>query len=244
MGTLYFRLEEGAVTHRTTAGFPLRSELNSVKLAGMIPTTKGLREPRAPERQETRDLILDAAREMFVKEGIEAVTMRAIAKKVEFTPTAIYHHFRDKHALLRELCDNDMRALAQAFQRIGKIEDPIDRLRRIGQTYIRFGLENPSHYRFLFMTVTPPDVDTGVEKANPEEDAYSFLRLTVAEAISAGRLRSELTDPDQAALMIWSVTHGIVSLSIVFDNDDWIAWPDPEKTGMAAVDSMIRGIVR
>jgi AcrR family transcriptional regulator len=210
----------------------------------MIPTTRGLKEPRAPERQETRDLILDVAREMFVKEGIEAVTMRAIAKKVEFTPTAIYHHFRDKHALLRELCDNDMRALAQAFQRIGKIENPIDRLRRIGQTYIRFGLENPSHYRFLFMTVTPPDVDTGVEKANPEEDGYSFLRLTVAEAISAGRLRSELTDPDQVALMFWSVTHGIVSLSIVFDNDDWIAWPDPEKTGLAAMDSMIRGIVR
>ena len=42
----------------------------------------------------------------------------------------------------------------------------------------------------------------------------------------------------------WPVTHGIVSLSIVFDNDDWIAWPDPEKTGLAAMDSMIRGIVR
>ena len=222
----------------------MRGELNSVKLPAMIPTTRGPKERRAPERQETRDLILDVAREMFVQEGIEAVTMRAIAKKVEFSPTAIYHHFRDRHALLRELCDNDMRALAQTFQRIGKIEDPIDRLRRIGQTYIRFGLENPSHYRFLFMTVTPPDVDTGVEKANPEEDAYSFLRLTVAEAISAGRLRPELTDPDQVALMIWSVTHGIVSLSIVFDNDDWIAWPDPEKTGLAAMDSMIRGIVR
>jgi AcrR family transcriptional regulator len=223
---------------------PCGGNLTALSCPAMIPTTTGPKEPRAPERQETRDLILDVAREMFVKEGIEAVTMRAIAKKVEFTPTAIYHHFRDKHALLRELCDNDMRALARAFLRIGKIEDPIDRLRRIGQTYIRFGLENPSHYRFLFMTVTPPGVDTGVEKANPEEDAYSFLRLTVAEAISAGRLRADLIDPDQVALMIWSVTHGIVSLSIVFDNDDWIAWPDPEKTGLAAVDSMIRGILR
>jgi AcrR family transcriptional regulator len=205
----------------------------------MIPTMK--REPQ--ETRETRDLILDAAREMFVKEGIEAVTMRAIAKKVEYTPTAIYHHFRDKHALLRELCENDMRALAQAFQRSGKIEDPIERLRRIGQTYIRFGLENPSHYRFLFMTVTP-EVDPGLEKGNPEEDAYSFLRRTAAEAISASRLRPELTEPDQVALMAWSVIHGIVSLSIVFDNDDWIAWPDPEKTGMEGMDALIRGIVR
>jgi AcrR family transcriptional regulator len=175
---------------------------------------------------------------------VEAVTMRAIAKKIEYTPTAIYHHFRDKHALLRELCDTDMRALAQAFQRIGRIEDPVDRLRRIGQAYLRFGLEHPNQYRFLFMTVTPDDVETGVEKGNPEEDAYSFLRATVAEAMQAGRLRAELKDPDQVALMCWSVTHGIVSLSIVFDNDDWIAWPDPERTGVAAVDAMLRGLVR
>jgi len=205
--------------------------------------TRGPRERRARERQETRELILDAAREMFVKDGVESVTMRAIAKKIEYTPAAIYHHFRDKHALLRELCANDTRALAQAFHRIGRIEDPVERLRRIGQAYLRFGLEHPNHYRFLFMTVTP-DVENGLEKGNREEDAYGVLRATVAEAIAAGRLRLELRDPDQVALMCWSVTHGIISLSIVFDNDDWIAWPDPEHTGLAAVDALMRGIVR
>jgi len=46
------------------------------------------------------------------------------------------------------------------------------------------------------------------------------------------------------ALMAWSVIHGIVSLSIVFDNDDWIAWPDPEKTGLEGMDALIRGILR
>ncbi|MBA3497662.1 MAG: helix-turn-helix transcriptional regulator [Gemmatimonadales bacterium] len=205
--------------------------------------TRGPRERRVRERRETRELILDAAREMFVKDGVESVTMRAIGKKIEYTPTAIYHHFRDKHALLRELCANDTRALAQAFHRIGRIEDPVERLRRIGQAYLRFGLEHPNHYRFLFMTVTP-DVENGLEKGNPEEDAYGVLRATVAEAIAAGRLRPELRDPDQVALMCWSVTHGIISLSIVFDNDDWIAWPDPERTGLAAVDALMRGIVR
>lgn len=205
--------------------------------------TRSLGQRGARERQDTRDLILDAAREMFVAEGIEAVTMRAIAGKVALTPTAIYHHFRDKHALLLELCGHDMRALAQAFQRIGRIEDPIDRLRRIGEAYVRFGLEHPNHYRFLFMTVTA-GVEHGREQGNPEEDAYGVLRATMVEAIAAERLRPGLRDPDQAALMCWSVMHGIVSLSIVFDNDEWIAWPDPERTGVAAVDAMVRGIVR
>src|SRR5262245_29715695 len=112
----------------------------------------GTKERRARALQETRDRILDAAREVFVKEGVEAVTMRAIADRIEYTATAIYHHFRDKNALLRELAQHDLRALVHAFGRIGRIEDPIERLRHIGYTYIRFGLENQNHYRFLFMS--------------------------------------------------------------------------------------------
>src|SRR4051794_20828632 len=98
--------------------------------------SRGPRDRGSPERQETRDLILDAARAMFVRDGVEAVTMRAIAGRVGLTPTAIYHHFRDKHALLRELCAHDMGALAQAFRRMGRIEDPVERLRRIVQAYL------------------------------------------------------------------------------------------------------------
>ena len=78
----------------------------------------GPRERRTREREETRSRILDAAREMFVQDGIEAVTMREIAKRIEYTPTAIYHHFRDKQALIEELCLIDFRGLAQAFQKI------------------------------------------------------------------------------------------------------------------------------
>src|SRR5919106_923911 len=97
-------------------------------------TTTASRQRRTRELAETRQKILDAAREMFVRLGYEATTMRAIADRIEYTPTAIYHHFRNKEALLAELCAADFRALAGAFQKIGRIEDPIERLRRSGQT--------------------------------------------------------------------------------------------------------------
>jgi AcrR family transcriptional regulator len=203
----------------------------------------GAKERRERDRQETRDRILDAARAMFVKDGVDAVTMRAIAEKIEYTPTAIYHHFEDKHALLRELASHDLRALMQAFQQIGRIEDPIERLRRLGRAYIRFGLEHPSHYRFLFMTPSP-DKSAAKKTKNPEEDAYGFLRQTVADAIASGRLREELADPDEVAVMCWSVSHGIVSLTIVFQDDEWIRWPDPEQTGAAAIDTLVHGLLR
>src|SRR6266581_9473332 len=106
---------------------------------------------RQRERTEMHRTILDAAREMYVKNGYEATTMRAIADRIEYTPTAIYHHFRNKEALLAELCAADFRALAAAFQKIGRIEDPIERLRRSGLAYVQFGLEHPMQYQLMFM---------------------------------------------------------------------------------------------
>src|SRR5688500_15821418 len=104
-------------------------------------------------------MILDAARELFVERGVEAVTMRAVAERIEYTPTAIYHHFRDKHTLLVELCVTDFRRLGHVFQRLGRVADPIDRLRHFGNAYVEFGLANPSHYRFMFMTERDPVVE-------------------------------------------------------------------------------------
>ena len=110
---------------------------------------------RQRERQETRRRILDAARDLFVNEGIENVTMRAIAERVEYTPTAIYHHFRDKDALLHELIRHDYHIHASHFAQLAKIPDPLERLRRTGEAYVDFGLRNPSLYRFLFMVPHP-----------------------------------------------------------------------------------------
>src|SRR5512145_3294271 len=92
------------------------------------------------EREDTRRRIIDAARTLFVEQGYDATTMRAIADRLEFTPTALYHHFRNKEALMGEMVLLDSRALAQAFLRIGRIEDPIERLERIGAAYVDFAL--------------------------------------------------------------------------------------------------------
>jgi AcrR family transcriptional regulator len=111
-------------------------------------TTSALRTASLARRErqkvEARQAILDAARELFVADGVEATTMRAIAAKIRCTPTAIYHHFRDKDALIVELCMADFSSLGQAMYKIRRIEDPVERLRRMGLAYTDFALENPS----------------------------------------------------------------------------------------------------
>ncbi len=207
----------------------------------------GTTERRERERQELRTRILDAARELFADEGYDAVTMRRIAEKIEYSPTAIYFHFRDKQALIRELCDEDFGALAGQFQKIARIADPIDRLRQIGRAYVGFAMSHRNHYRLMFMTPHPDSLrpeDSRLKHGNPEEDAYAFLKATVAEAIAGGHLRPELSDPDLVSQMVWAGTHGVVSLHIAKCKDAWVDWRDPIETAHTQIEVLIRGLVR
>ncbi len=201
---------------------------------------------RERERQETRQAILDAARGMFVRKGYEATTMRGIAEEVEYTPTAIYHHFRNKDALLTELCSCDFRALAQAFLRIGRVADPFERLAKIGEAYVNFAQTHPMQYQLMFMTTrpegfTPPN---DIARGDPGEDAYAFLRQICADLIATGLLRPECDDADALAQMVWGTMHGIVSLQIAKAHDNWINWRDVRETARATGMAMIRGTLK
>ena len=207
----------------------------------------GTAERREREKQELRTRIMYAARELFAEEGYDAVTMRRIADRIEYSPTAIYFHFRDKHALMQELCDEDFGALAGEFAKIAAIPDPIERLRRIGQAYVAFAMSHRNHYRLMFMTPHPESMrpeDSRLTRGNPEEDAYAFLKATVAEAIASGRMRPELRDADLVSQMVWAGTHGVVSLHIAKCKDAWVDWRDPVETAHAQIEALIRGLSR
>ena len=180
---------------------------------------------------------------MFVLRGYEATTMRAIADRVEYTPTAIYHHFESKEALITELCQLDFRALAQVFNRIEKVADPIERLGRLGDAYVEFAIAHPNHYQLMFMTPRPQVVPDGAH-GDPTEDAYALLRATCAETIAGNRLRPEIDDPDELAQILWAGLHGLVSLRIIKTHDPWLEWRDVRQSARRMRESLVRGLLR
>jgi AcrR family transcriptional regulator len=171
---------------------------------------------RQREREELRSRILNAARELFATKGYEGVTIRDIAERISYTPPTVYTHFKDKEALIRELCDQDFLALRQAFDHLGEIPDPLERLYAIGQAYARFALSHPHHYTFMFLTphkILEPD-SSSIRRGDPEQDAYAFLHHHVKAAIAAGCLRPECQNPSLISQVLWSAIHGLVSLFI------------------------------
>jgi AcrR family transcriptional regulator len=203
----------------------------------------GVKERKERERTEVREKILDAALEFFANEGAEGVTMRALADAIEYSPPVIYAHFRDKEAIIRELCHRQLRALAKRFSTFAGL-DPLERLRRIGYNYADFAIEHPSHFRFMFLTPHPmAELDEG-ERNNPELHAYAFLEQTVTEALAAGVFRPEYTDAEELTQICWAAAHGLVALQNIKAGDTWMQWRDARTTARRLIDATLNGLVK
>jgi AcrR family transcriptional regulator len=207
----------------------------------------GVKERREREKSETRDKILDAARELFVTEGYEGVSMRKVADRIEYSPTAIYVHFADKNELFRELCHQDYARLAEVFQSSVMSTEPLERLKQIGAIYIDFGMRYPNHYKFMFMTPHPPHEPDEVDRemiGNPEMDAYAFLKWAVQQAIDAGCLRPEVRDAEVVSQTLWASVHGVISLHIAKGDDPWVDWRPLKDRSEMMLDITLRGLMR
>ncbi|HET7704726.1 MAG TPA: TetR/AcrR family transcriptional regulator [Thermoanaerobaculia bacterium] len=206
----------------------------------------GPRERRQREKDDTRQSILDAARELFVSEGYDGVSMRRIAEKIEYSPTAIYFHFKDKDTLIHALCDADFLTLAEQFAGAARIPDPIDRIIATGRAYAEFGLTHPNHYRLMFMTPHEMRVSkTELDHGNPEEDAYAFLKSTVAEGIAKGLFREEYgNDVELISQTFWAGVHGVISLEIAKHNDDWVEWATVQRRLETMINALVTGLVK
>ena len=201
----------------------------------------GVQERKAREREELRQEILDSARDLFVEQGYEAVSMRKIADRIEYSPTTIYLYFRDKADLFDQLCGDTFQRLVERLGTIHKEgDDPVAGLRAGLRAYIDFGLENPAHYRLTFMT---PHIrrceETGSRADSMGQQAFGCLREAVAACVSTGRLR--VNDIEITSQMLWSAAHGITSLLV---NCCTFPWADREEIIHHLLDTLIGGLER
>lgn len=208
----------------------------------------GVLERRAREKSEIRDKILDAARELFITHGYEGVSMRKVAEKIEYSPTAIYLHFADKEDLFHQLCQEDFARLAEVFQSSAMPADPVARIQEIGRVYVQFGLEYPNHYKLMFMTPHPGgelDEQDHEVKGNPESDAYALLKHTVQQVIDAGKFRDEIANVHLISQTMWAAVHGVISLQIAKCNDSaWVDWRPMEERTAVMLDAILRGLLK
>ena len=201
----------------------------------------GITERREREREEVRRKILEAARELFATEGYERVTMRRIADAIEYSPTTIYNHFEDKVALVDALCEEDFARLLSAMSRAELPRDPIEAIRQLGLAYARFGLENPNHYRYMFMTPLEQKAEAGHELSQSGMKAFALLLGAVEQAVRAGRFRP--VDPLASAQVLWANLHGAVALLITYPPEKFPHGPAAPDLIERVIETGLRGFL-
>ncbi len=173
----------------------------------------GINERKERERDAVKDLILSAAREIFLAEGYENTSIRKIATKIEYSPGIIYNHFKDKNNLLLALHDKAFECKIEAlFLSVQNMPDPLERLKATGRGYIQYGIDNPQDYELMFiLSCTMEALAVKEEFWQDGAMAINMLKQNIVECMEAGYFRKDI-NPDEISLILWSQVHGLVSL--------------------------------
>jgi AcrR family transcriptional regulator len=149
----------------------------------------------------------------------DAVSLRAVAQRVGVSVPSIYLHFADKQALLDAVCEQVFAALDVRLREAGAAaDDPFDALRRQGNAYVHFAVENPEHYRIVMMT--SHDGDPASADALIATGAFGYLVESVRACLETGVFEG---DAVELALGLWAAAHGVASLLVA---KPYFPWPD------------------
>jgi len=169
--------------------------------------------PYEPTR-DTRQQLLEKARDILVAEGLEGLSMRKVASACDLSAPAIYRHFADKDHLLSAAVAEGARLFSHYL--LGALTEPtpFSRLKKLGERYFDFALEHPKDYELLFVVnCRALGLERLDERAQAETSAsFRILVDRVAECQAAGELRAGPLEP--TAVYIWSSVHGFASLAL------------------------------
>lgn len=172
----------------------------------------GTEDRKEREKLEMRELIVKTAMQLFIEKGMENVSIRAIAEKIEYSPGSIYSYFKDKGEIIHAIHTEGFEKLYALQKTLDGVSNPVDKLAQMGRLYMKFALENRDYYDLMFIA-------KGVgEKINEKQEwevgnrSYDYLRDTVKACIEQGYIN----DPnvDAVTFGIWGFVHGMAALII------------------------------
>lgn len=171
-----------------------------------------IRERKEREKIQRQELILNAASEIVSTEGIEQVSIRKIANKIEYSPSVIYHYFRDKDDILNHL-------MQRSYQRIVKIlassqalaDEPRKKIREMNRNYINLCLEMSEQYLSIMLNNSPAILEHTsilIPNAAKKRVALEILCQNIKELYQDQSMDDSLVE--LTAQTIWTATFGLI----------------------------------
>ncbi len=197
-----------------------------------MPSTKT--QLREQNQANVRAAILDAARALFVANGVAGLSMRRLAAQIGYTPRTVYLYFADKDDLLSELIEEEVGRLADRLESAAAQQrSPGRRLEAVAQAYVTFGVEHPHAYEAIFMVRSHPMTRRA---ATLKQHVQGKRMLDVldravreSERVTAGR------DPHVVVQAFRCALHGVTSLLVLGRHLPNVKWETVVKYLVASV---------
>jgi AcrR family transcriptional regulator len=171
----------------------------------------GIKERQERDREAVRRAILDAARELFVDEGYQNVSIRKIAERIEYSPAAIYSYFPSKDDIFFALAEEGFRLLGNPVEPASQGADPLDRIRRIFWRLYEFSREHPQYFALMFVDRSVPRITREYERFAFIRDMRSHIIAQIQHGIDAKRLPANV-DPGVAFRLL---TIGVLGVAVM-----------------------------
>lgn len=162
---------------------------------------------------DLRRALIAAAVELVEQEGLEAVSVREVARRVGVSPGAPFRHFKSRTALLTAVAEEAQERLLTAVaeaRRHEQVDDPLEAFRAIGEGFLRWAFENPGHFHVISTRAVIDFDSPGIRDRN--DRLRATMRQLMEAAAQQGRLRS--ADIDRYVLGLRALAYGLARMHI------------------------------
>jgi len=168
--------------------------------------------PRQRRRQKTKQAILETARELITEEGLEGLSLREIARRIDYSPAGLYEYFKSKDEIVEAVCIEGFERLSAYLNRVSADLPPAERLFQLGLAYLDFAHNNPDYFLLIF-TAFPTGEVTLEELGEDAASTYGVLVQAIQTAIEAGLFRPPAErNLNEIAYAMWATVHGLAML--------------------------------
>jgi AcrR family transcriptional regulator len=202
----------------------------------------GIKERQERDREAVRRSILDAARELFVADGFQHVSIRKIAERIEYSPAAIYGYFPSKDDIFFALAEEGLHLLGDpsAVGRDPQLKGaaPLERVRAIFWRLYEFSREQPQYFALVF-------VDRSVPRISREYERFAFARnrkQQIVEALQACIDAGELPPGLNTAVAMRALMVGMVGVAVLRLSDRLGPGEDPDLLAADVLNLTLAGL--
>ncbi|MEB2844424.1 TetR/AcrR family transcriptional regulator [Rhizobiales bacterium RZME27] len=166
---------------------------------------------REDKREDLKARLLEAARDRIERDGVANLRARDVTQDAGCALGGLYSAYTDLNDLIIHVNSTTLKALEQSLALAGvKDRSPTDRLRNLGQGYLKFAMANRNLWKALFEHALPADTPS----PQWHLDEHLFLLSIIAEPLR--ELQPEMSDEDRAvrARTLFGAVHGIISITL------------------------------